>query len=112
MRRIVMALAMVCAPAAAAADWVPLTSDDQITAALAGRVLIHDAYSAQRFEATGETLHVTDRAAAGLWEARDGRYCSNWPPSETWTCYDLALDGNRLRFSALGLAPSIATYAE
>jgi hypothetical protein len=99
-------------PGLACAEWVRLTTDAEIEAALAGRVLIHDRHTAQSFTAGGETLHVTDRAAAGLWEARDGRYCSAWPPGETWTCYELEVQGPRLRFRAQDGRVSEARYGE
>ena len=86
--------------AAAAQDFAPVAEDAAITALLAGQVVVFDAYTYQSFGADGRTQFVTERMADGLWEARDGRYCSQWPPSERWDCYDLSVDGQDVRFTS------------
>ncbi|MEM8822372.1 MAG: hypothetical protein AAGF30_02075 [Pseudomonadota bacterium] len=63
-----------------------------VAAALTGRTVDYDA-ALQTFHADGTTDYVTDRPSAGRWVARDGRYCSQWPPSTEWACYDLRVEG-------------------
>lgn len=112
MRRIVMAGLLAALAGPAAADWVRLTTDDQIAAALAGRTVIYDAYTRQSFDPAGGTVHVTERMATGRWEARDGRLCTNWPPSAAWRCVTLEMQGGEIRFiSDTGLV-SRGAYAE
>ncbi len=38
----------------------------------------------------------------GLWDARGDHYCSQWPPTENWSCYDMTGDGTQLTFIAAG----------
>jgi len=32
------------------------------------------------------------------WQVRGDQYCSQWPPSESWSCYDLAIDDELVTF--------------
>lgn len=109
MKILVMSLAML--PTALwADDWVPLTDDAAITAALADRVVVYDAYTLQRFGAAGDTQYVTERMSRGRWAAREGQYCSTWPPSDAWYCYDLQINGDRLRFISADRSVSEGAY--
>ena len=110
MRWIVLALAVW--PGSALADWVRVDSDVAVRAALAGREVVYDAHTSQGFGADGTTLHVTERAAQGRWEARGGQYCSLWSPSTEWTCYDLDINDNRLGFTGPGGSVGEGVYAE
>lgn len=83
-----------------AQEWVTLTDDAEITASLANRTVTFDALTFQYFEADGRTQYVTERSSDGLWEARGGQYCSNWPPSDLWVCYDFAVLGDQVRFTS------------
>lgn len=45
----------------------------------------------QSFAKSGETIYV-DAAGAktfGQWLARGDKYCSLWPPSDRWVCYEM-----------------------
>lgn len=110
MRGIVLALAMV--PGAAAADWVTLTSDAEITEALSNRVVAYDALTTQSFGASGATLYVTERVASGRWAARGGQYCSVWPPSDVWSCFDFAVNGDRVRFTGSDRSVSEGVFTQ
>ncbi len=49
---------------------------------------------AQSFKAGGDTVFDNGRLSTGQWQVRGGRYCSVWPPSDRWACYDVADDGS------------------
>lgn len=80
-------------------DWVKLTNEGDINIALSGKIVRFDDYSFQVFGKNGKTRYFTERVSDGLWEVRAGQYCSTWPPSVNWTCYDFSLKGERMRFA-------------
>lgn len=47
----------------------------------------------QTFSATGGTTY-TDRGrdSFGSWRVQGGRYCSLWPPSGDWSCFQVHYD--------------------
>ena len=109
MRAISLVFALL--PQIAAADsWQPLRTDAEIIRALADRTLVYDAYTFQRFGALGDTQYITDRLSDGRWEARDGQYCSAWPPSDIWTCYTLEVAEDQVRFIGETGSVSTGTY--
>ncbi len=93
-----------------AEEWVPLFEDAEIEAALADRVVRYDALTFQRFGADGDTQYMTERASEGRWAARGGQYCSVWPPSDTWTCYDFQVNGELVRFISADRSISVGSY--
>lgn len=105
-----LAVMMVLASPAVAEEWTPVFDDVAITAALADRTLVYDAYTLQYFGAGGDTQYITDRASNGRWAARGGQYCSQWPPSDRWDCYDIQLLGDRVKFIGSDRTESIGTY--
>ena len=47
----------------------------------------------QVFEKNGVTEYTDPRGdSIGYWQPRSDQYCSNWPPSATWVCYDVLVD--------------------
>lgn len=102
--------AILFAGAAQAQDW-ELQDDAGIQAALTNQTVVYDAYTLQTFDASGATQYVTERAADGRWAARGGQYCSTWPPSDTWECYDFYRDGNQVRFVAPDRSESVGTIS-
>ena len=80
----------------------PVWAGDQldgagITQALTGKVLAYDDGSTQSFQADGETIHTKGRESIGHRQVQGDRYCSVWPPSDHWACYDVrATQGNRV----------------
>jgi len=48
----------------------------------------------QFFNANGETRYVSgnEPPSGGSWKVMGDKYCSQWPPSETWACYDISAD--------------------
>ncbi len=93
-----IALILLSLPGSAAAqDWV-LQDDAGIMAALGGKTVRYDAYTVQHFGRGGDTQFVTERAADGRWAARGDQYCSVWPPSDVWACYDFYVAGQDVQF--------------
>jgi hypothetical protein len=46
----------------------------------------------QVFQRSGATFTVdvaTHQQSQGFWKVVDNQYCSVWPPSDYWTCYDV-----------------------
>ncbi len=101
MRRFALMLAILAAPAGAAdTAWKPMTGP-QITETLTGRTLKYE-NGWQDFRASGRTLHHVGRDSWGYWAVRGDQYCSMWPPSDLWACYDMARLGDRVRFIGAG----------
>lgn len=86
---------------ASADEWNKLT-DDQIITALSDRQVVYtnQGNSSQTFHKNGETTFVEGRPSLGYWRVDNDQYCSQWPPSSTWACYDVYLNagGNIVRF--------------
>lgn len=111
LRKIIIALVLV--PSVVLADgWKPLSDDAAIQEALADRTVRYDALTFQIFGANGDTQYITERASSGRWAARGGQYCSVWPPSDIWTCYDFEVNGNAVRFIGSDNTVSVGTYEE
>jgi hypothetical protein len=92
-------LALVAAASAVPAEegnWTPLDGD-QIRAALTDRVLEYET-AWQDFRSSGRTLYHAGSDSWGYWRVQGDQYCSQWPPSDLWTCYDMDRQGNALRF--------------
>ena len=112
MRRFALFLALLGSPAMAQ-DWTPMTGDE-IRAALSDRSLYYPRTDArQTFHASGRTLYsVGGNDSWGTWRVEGDAYCSQWPPSDLWACYELDTDGVSLRFIAPGPDITEATYAD
>lgn len=72
---------------------------DELSAALSGKTVagVRDGvHWRQYFDANGVTTFIQKggRSSYGEWEIRDGRYCSVWPPSSIWTCYDTRVESD------------------
>ncbi|MEJ6398008.1 hypothetical protein [Yoonia sp. 208BN28-4] len=81
------------------AEFAPLTGDE-IRETLTDADIIYP-MAAQTFFASGRTLYETDAPEAwGYWRVEQGQYCSQWPPSDLWACYDVSRDGDKIRFTA------------
>ncbi len=95
----------------------PVWADDWVSAgaeALTGRALVYDGGATQDFRASGRTLYNAGEPSWGYWEVRNGRYCSQWPPSTDWDCYDLTVssDGTLVRFVDDWENESIGRYTD
>lgn len=94
-----------------AQDWT-LQDDAGIAAALNDRTVRYDALTLQFFGNGGDTVYTTERSANGRWAARGGQYCSVWPPSDVWTCYDFYRAGDQVRFVGADRSESVGTILE
>jgi hypothetical protein len=113
-----LALALALAATAAGGEtWLPLDGP-AAEAALAGRTIVWEGGAVQHLRSDGETSYAADPAspvrAWGRWAIRGERYCTAWPPAESWRCYRIeAAPGTpRLRFTADDGARLTAGYAE
>ncbi len=43
----------------------------------------------QDFFPDGRTSYKTEEKNWGRWRVKYGQYCSIWPPSDVWVCYDI-----------------------
>ncbi len=86
MIRMILVLTVLASPASAA-EWQKL-NDEEILQALVSRVLQYS-NAIQNFFADGRTLYEEGQPSWGRWLVSGDRYCSVWPPSTEWTCYDL-----------------------
>ena len=107
--RFILSLVLLLPNAAMA--WERL-GDDAISAALADRSLQYDAHTFQHFRKSGVTEFITERYSSGRWETRDGQYCSVWPPSDRWECYNVEAEGQSVRFIGADGTMSTGTYIE
>ena len=98
MIRLIFAIMFLPTVALAEGDtWETLTGAE-IAQALTGRVLDYGAQW-QDFRASGRTLYNhAGRDSWGYWAVRGDQYCSMWPPSDLWACYDMTRRGDMLRF--------------
>lgn len=91
-----MALLMPLQGVAQSYPWVTL-SGSEITEILTDHTVDYpDAW--QDFRASGRTLYNAGRDSWGYWAVRGDQYCSMWPPSDLWACYDMARKGDMVRF--------------
>lgn len=98
MRRFLWVFMLV--PTIAAAERLALIDGAQIEQALSGRSVVYEDGSTQDFRPSGATLYNAGQDSWGYWAVRGDQYCSQWPPSDGWTCYDVAWNGERVRFIA------------
>ena len=110
MRALTAILVVIWPACAMAEEWVALTGDE-IRGALTDRKLVY-ANAWQDFRASGRTLYNAGADSWGYWQVRGDQYCSQWPPSDLWACYDMARSGERLRFIGQGGDTTEAAYAE
>ncbi len=96
MRR--FALILLLWPGFVAADEFQQLTGDEILMALAGKKLDYGEGITQTFDSNMQTQYFSGRPSSGRWAVRDDRYCSVWPPSDFWACYDVAQSGETIRF--------------
>jgi hypothetical protein len=53
----------------------------------------------QVFQKSGVTFYTVGGAQSqGVWEVRGDQYCSQWPPNQSWACYDMAKNADTFSF--------------
>ena len=105
-------LAFCVALPALADDWNALDAAG-IAEALTGRTLQYE-NAWQDFRASGRTLYNAGQDSWGTWTTRGDRYCSQWPPSATWSCFDvdISADSTKVRFRGDGSDVTVGTYVK
>ncbi len=114
MRRLVVALALGLASPALAEQWQALTGAE-IAEALTGRELEYENGARQSFRDGGTTTYGDGTATSdGRWRVEGDSYCSNWPPTDSWSCYELQRDSEsgRLRFFGASENMAVGRYPE
>ena len=84
----------------------------QIAEALTARVLQYDDGARQEFKEDGRTLYETDKPEWGHWRVQGEQYCSQWPPSDRWTCYGITGDGQQVGFVAGNGSVTVGRYID
>ncbi len=112
MRTALMIFLLSTAPAMAD-DWATLTGD-QISIALIARVLAYTGGETQQFNADGTTLYESPDISRGQWRVTGDEYCSQWPPSDRWSCYTVQAEaaGLDIRFIAGDGSVSTGRYID
>ena len=82
---------------AGAVEWEMLEGD-ALRAALEGRKLVYTSGAWQEFRASGKTLYNAGEDSWGNWRVQGDQYCSQWPPSDLWACYDVQRGDDLIRF--------------
>lgn len=98
--------AFVLLASAANAEPVKL-SGAEIRAALSGKTVLGNQNGRewrQVFFKGGSTDYTQSGGAPsqGRWRVEGDQYCSVWPPSDVWACYDMAMDGDDILFIESG----------
>ncbi len=95
------------------AEMWPLLQGEALTAALSGQTLAYED-AIQTFYASGRTRYTARQESWGYWRADSQYYCSQWPPTEEWTCYTARIspDGAELRFIDPGGHVSTGTFTK
>lgn len=94
-------------------DWEKLGAV-KITQVLSARTLAYSSTISQKFNASGRTLYDTGTPSWGYWRVQGDQYCSQWPPQNNWTCYDLYIskDGVSIKFAGSGNNVSVGKYID
>jgi len=99
-------------PCGVVAEEVAVLSGAQIATALTGRAVIYEDGATQDFRASGATMYDAGRVSWGYWAVRENRYCSQWPPSDFWACYDMSEVDGGVRFIADDGSFTDGTYTD
>ena len=110
MRRIGWLVGALMWPGALLAEGWERLDGAEVRAALEGRALVYEDGTVQDFRADGQTLYGAD--SWGRWRVEGDRYCSVWPPSDRWACYDLERDGMRWRFLSDDGSETVGVYGD
>ena len=95
---IVFGLALAFGSASGLAEEKKLSGDDILTA-LSDQVLAGKEGVSQIFQKSGVTYYSENGSQSqGLWKVQGDKYCSQWPPSQAWPCYDVLRDGLKIVF--------------
>jgi hypothetical protein len=90
--------ALVLAGSAAMAD--DTLDGAEIAALLTGHKVVYADGATQLFQADGGTVYDNGKPSTGRWTVQGDRYCSVWPPSDRWGCYDVTQGARGVGFVA------------
>lgn len=110
MRGMMVAALAVWAGVAGAEEWRALDGG-AIKTALEGRSLNYGDAS-QNFEVGGVTVYFADQPSTGQWRVEGNQYCSLWPPSDSWDCYEVEGKEGAVRFVGADGSVTQGTYME
>jgi hypothetical protein len=96
MRRFALILAILTGATAGHAG--EMLDEEGILAALMDRKVLYESGARQDFRPSMRTLYTSGRPSWGYWAVRGDQYCSMWPPSDIWACYDMERLENGIRF--------------
>lgn len=96
--RLALTFLIVMPGMAVAEDWVSL--DGAAIGAVLSDAHLQYQTAHQQFDVDGTTRYTADRPSWGSWAVRGDQYCSVWPPSAFWACYDVQRNGAVIRFIA------------
>lgn len=101
MWKLALGLSLIGFCAAGDTGWVALKGK-ALLKGIAGHKVVYQNGATQTFSQSGDTQYDSGHLQPGHWKAEDDRYCSLWPPSEIWACYDVTIsaDGQGVRFIA------------
>ena len=83
-------------------------NQQQLTALLAGNSMTGiwaGRHYSQYFSTDGATRYREQNGpvSEGRWRVdKQGRYCSQWPPSDRWDCYEVLVSGANLYWKSAG----------
>lgn len=100
---IVLSLTLSFAQADNTPVW-ELLNGKQIHAVLAGSSMVfpEEDGATQDFESDGSTVWVHGAPTFGKWKVSDTQYCSVWPPSTAWVCYNVSINAERSTVRFIG----------
>ena len=98
--RIAIILILLCT--AAEAEERKLTGDE-IATLLADRTVVGTDKGGKQwkqiFQKGGLTIYSQgDANSNGFWRVKGDQYCSQWPPNDSWACYDMTGEGDHATF--------------
>jgi hypothetical protein len=73
----------------------------EILEVLGDKTLTADGDIQQLFQEGGLTLYMEKGSSSqGRWKVEKDEYCSQWPPNQGWSCYQVTQDGEMITFIA------------
>jgi len=95
MRTLITLLLLILHPAIGVAAEERIVQGPEIISLLANQTVNGDSFEQSFGDPTGHdnastTYWEGKNASFGRWRIEGDEYCSQWPPSEFWTCYKVA----------------------
>jgi len=82
-------------------------------AGISKALVVYDDGTSQSFAGDGGTVFDGGNGPSnGRWRVTGDQYCSQWPPSDSWACYGVTLDGRAISFVAADGRASVGLVKE